>query len=160
MPTNTYTVIQSYTFPSAAATVTLNTLPTTYTNLKLVVVLPSVAATAGRTALRFNGDTASNYHYAQFGSSNTSTTADQSDSVNYCMIGYNNGTHALTITDIPGYRTTNFNKTIYSFIGSPYPEVGNICSTWRNTAAITSIQVYGLGTFPAGTNVTLYGLVG
>jgi len=159
MPTNTYDVIQSYTLPSNAASFTFNTLPITYTHLRLVSVSPAVSSTAGRTAVRFNGDSGSNYHYLQIGSSNTSTTSDTADGVTYCMTGYTNGSNNMQVAEIHGYQSTSFNKSLYSHHGDTYPEVGFMVSTWNNTAVITSIQVFCLGTLAAGTNITLYGIV-
>lgn len=160
MPTNTYDVIQSYTFASAGGSITLNTLPTNYTHLRIVNVRPAVSSSAGRTALRFNGDSGANYHYLQIGSTNTSTTSDTADSVTYALSGYNAGSNGMEMIDIHGYRSTNFNKSIYSHLGDTYPERGWLVSTWNNTAAITTIEVFCLsGTFPAGTNITLYGMV-
>lgn len=159
MATPTYTAIASHTLTSPSASYDFGTLPTTYKHLRLIVTQVQTDGSAGRTFVRFNNDTASNYHYVQFGSSNTSTTSDQSDSVNYAMIGYNNDKNVLNRADIFGYRSS-FGKTVLSLHGDNYPEVGLICSTWRNSAAITSLQVGCLGTFATGTNVTLYGLVG
>jgi hypothetical protein len=160
MPTTTYDVIQSYTFASAASSITLNTLPTTYTHLKLISVSPAVSSTAGRTGLRFNGDSNANYHYLQIGSTNGSTTSDTADGVSYALTGYNAGSNSMQIMDIHGYRSTAFNKSIYAHHGDTYPERGWMVSTWNNTAAITTIEVFCLsGTFPAGTNITLYGIV-
>lgn len=159
MPTNTYDVIQSYTFASAASSVTLNTLPISYTNLRLVHVSPAVSSTPGRVTLRFNGDSDSNYHHLQWGASNTSTTSETSDNMTYAMIGYNSSSNNMQISEIHGYRSTSFNKSVYSHHGDTYPEVGVMLSTWNNTAVITSIQVLCFGTFPAGSNITLYGMV-
>jgi hypothetical protein len=160
MPTNTYDVIQSYTFSSASGSITLNTLPTSYTHLKLICAIPAVGSSAGRTGLRFNGDSAANYHYLQAGSTNTSTSSDTADGVAYALTGYNAGSNGMQVIDIHGYRSTAFNKSIYSHMGDTYPERGWMVSTWNNTAAITTIEVFCLaGTFPAGTNITIYGIV-
>jgi hypothetical protein len=160
MPTNTYNPIFTQTLASPSASIEIGTVPSTYKHLRLILNQRGTDGTAGRTALRFNGDTASNYHYVQWGSTNTSTTSDQSLSVNYAMVGYNADDNMLNRVDIFGYNTTQFNKTIMSVHGDNYPEVGQIASTWRNTNAITSISVICLGVFPTGTNVTLYGLAG
>ena len=160
MPTNTYSAIQTYTFASASGSITLNTLPTSYTHLKLICAVPAVASTSGRTAVRFNGDSGANYHYLQIGSTNTTTTSDTADSVTYALTGYNAGSNGMQVLDIHGYRSTAFNKSLYSHIGDTYPERGWMVSTWNNTAAVTTIEVFCVGgTFPAGTNVSLYGIV-
>jgi len=158
MPTNTYNVIISSTVASPTATISLGTIPSTYKNLRLILAQKGTDGSAGRTALRFNGDSGSNYHYVQWASTNSSTNSDQNDSVTYCMIGYNANNNVLQTVDICGYNSTAFYKSTLAQHGDSYPEVGQVLATWRNTAAITSIDVICLGTFATGTNVTLYGL--
>ena len=60
MPTQTYTPIARQVIASATGTVTLSSIPGTYTDLVLII---SATATTGADdlLLQFNGDTASNY---------------------------------------------------------------------------------------------------
>jgi hypothetical protein len=160
MPTNTYNAIETTTLASTATSFTFATIPQTYQNLVVVTNTTAASGTAGRTALRFNGDSGANYHHAQFGASNTTWGPEQDDSITYAMTGYYNNANSLQVTEVMGYKSTDFNKNVLSRFGDNYPEVGMMASTWRNTAAITSIQVICLGVFPVGTIITLYGLVG
>jgi hypothetical protein len=155
---NTYELIEARTLASATSTITLDTLPTTYENLILKLTTPvSNSNTAGRTILRFNSDTGSNYHYKYLGSSNASVSGGNETNSAYTLIGYYGGANSISIVDILGYRSS-FHKTSVTRYGNNYPEAAIGVNVWRNTTAITSITVSCLGTFPVGTKVALYGL--
>jgi hypothetical protein len=158
MPISTYDLIQATTLTSTNSDIVLNTLPTTYENLILKVTTPtSGGGSAGRTFLRFNSDSGSNYHHKVLGSSGTSVSTGR-ESQTYALIGYYGGANSVSIVDIMGYRSS-FHKSSAIRYGNNYPESAVQVSVWRNTAAITQITVGCLGVFPINTKVSLYGLV-
>jgi|688.fasta_scaffold86347_4 hypothetical protein len=157
MPTPTYDLIQSTTLTSTSSSIVLNTLPTNYENLVLKITTPTTNATAGRTFLRFNSDSGSNYHHKVLGASGTGVNT-ASENQTYALIGYYSGANSVSIVDIMGYRSS-FHKSSAIRYGNNYPESAVQISTWRNTAAITDITVGCLGVYPVNTKVALYGLV-
>jgi hypothetical protein len=154
---NTYELIEARTLSSTASSIVLDTLPTTYENLVLKLTTPTTNATSGRTILRFNSDTGSNYHYKYLGSSGSSVSGGNETNNTYALIGYYGGANSISIVDILGYRSS-FHKSSVTRYGNNYPEAAIGVNVWRNTTAITSITVGCLGTFPVGTKVALYGL--
>lgn len=158
MPTPTYTLIQSTTLTSTTSSIVLDTLPTNYENLVLKVTTPTGGGgTAGRTFLRFNSDSGSNYHHKVLGSSGSSVSHGR-ESQSYALIGYYGSANSVSIVDIMGYRSS-FHKSSAIRYGNSYPESAVQVSVWRNTAAITEITVGCLGVYPVNTKVALYGLV-
>ena len=71
----TYEPIATTTLGSAVNSFTFSSIPNTYTDLVLVVVVPT-AASSGTFGLRFNSDTASNY-------SHTTLSGNGSSAVSY-----------------------------------------------------------------------------
>lgn len=160
----TYEPIASTTLGAAANNITFNSIPSTYTDLKVVLV--GTTASASNPGLQFNSDTTSNYSgifISGLGSSNNSTSTI---SLSYIYLqsqqAMSNTISSGINIDIFSY-TGSTNKTclISTFTdlnGSGAVEVG--IGLWRNTSAITSIRLFPIGgaNFNSGTIATLYGI--
>jgi hypothetical protein len=162
----TYEPIQSQTLSSAVSSVTFSSIPQTYTDLVLV---SNVFAGFSGIGMRFNGDTASNYSYANATGQGTLGQMFRSGSttdIQYC--GWN---YALGSTTIPAITKMNImdytNTSTYQYTLSTASDgnaAGNFdmeffTGTWRNNAAVTSITLYvSAVNFSVGSTFTLYGI--
>lgn len=165
----TFEPISTTTLSSAQSSVTFSSISGSYTDLVVVIngyLNNNDAYTPGFT---FNGDTGSNY--SQTNLTGTGSTAKSSRFTNgvTIVLGSNDlgwsttaGNRNVTILQIMNYaNTTTYKTTICrsnQTLGS-YPATEAEVGLWRNTAAITSINISGRGAdFASTTTFTLYGI--
>lgn len=167
--TATYALIASQTLGSATTTVSLTSIPSTYTDLRLVIVPASSSGTNG-IRMRINGDTASNYSATYLGGNGTSaasardTSATQMQLSWYTGINTTLGVQIYTI-DFLDYANTTTSKTMLLRTTAAGNAVEANVGLWRKTPeAITSlsfnINSFGssTGDFVTGTTFRLYGI--
>ena len=153
-----------------AASVTfsnLNTYSTTYQHLQIRYMMRSSIQT-NITFIRLNGDTGNNYswHWMQAnGSSVGSDSGTNSPYIFHYSTAANNETanyFSAAVTDIlDPFETTKFTttRTMFARPGDPYKEVGIASGLWRNTNALTSIQIYpNASNWVQGSRFSIYGL--
>jgi hypothetical protein len=160
MPT-TYEPIATTTLGSAS-TITFSSIPSTYTDLRIVLVGLVSSGDAG--IMRFNSDTASNYSFTQVrGNGSTGSSSRSSNQTNIYIGEY-------TSTSIPSLTTID----IFSYAGSTFKtalitnnadtngggNIFNFVSLYRSTSAISSITLSCVNytNFAVGTTATLYGI--
>ena len=167
----TYDALGSYTVSgSSTSTITFSSLPTSYTDLVLTGTHQNTTD-AQSILVIYNNDTGTNYpsnsayiyyatnYYIQGDTDGSSANRNQSAS------GYPSYSNwaglEMYITE---YRSAKWKNTLYrntaatnssTYLGS-YISMGG--STWKNTAAITSIKISASGNFTAGTVFSLYGI--
>ena len=160
----TYVPINTQTLGSAAASVTFSSIPQGYTDLVLVVSAKSNTATLDYTRIRFNSDTGSNYSRTYLGGNGSSAYSGRDSNATSYIDGYAeataSGIYSPTIYNIQNYSNTTTYKTILSKGESANSGAGAIVGLWRNTAAITSINISNLNgnSFDTGSTFTLYGI--
>jgi hypothetical protein len=159
--TATYEKIATTTLVSAASSVTFSSLGS-YTDI-VIVSVPSITSGSAGVRIRFNSDTGSNYSQTDIYGDGTIAGSTRDS---------NRTSGKLTNTISP---STNFNFNLlvnvmnYSNATTykTYLARGNIASggteavvgLWRNTAAITDIQLFATtSTFAIGSTFTLYGI--
>lgn len=163
----TYEPISSQTLSSAASSITFSSIPSTWTDLRLIFVGKSTNTGTGSDALimRYNSDTANNYSYTHLRGDGTSVSANT----------YSNQTSLyggeFSLGGSPGPSMTSFD--IFSYSGNTYKSclitnasnrngagwVYNFVGLWRSTSAITSITLSSVNyTMAIGTTATLYGI--
>jgi hypothetical protein len=157
---NTYEAIATNTLGSAAASVTFSSIPSTYTDLVLVVNANTAIDTQIR--LQFNGDTGSNYSATMIGGDGSSAftvRVSNEVSMNAAGVGITSGS---TVFQINNYANTTTYKTSmgrYNLGSSGYGEVGLKIGLWRSTSAVTSIVLFPTsGNFNTGGTFNLYGI--
>lgn len=165
MATNTYVALDKVTVSGTSTTsVTLSSIPATYTDLVLVINAKNDTTT--NTEIRFNGDTASNYSNTILSGNGTSATSAREsnnngisiDNVAYMTTGdfaYSN------IIQIMNYANTTTYKTLLTRANSAANGVDAIVGLWRSTAAITSLTIFtttGTRVFAAGSTFSLYAI--
>ena len=162
MATSTEVAIATTTLGSAASSITFSSIPSTYTDLRVVLVGTTSANTYCK--LQFNSDTAANYSATWIVGDGTSA-ASYNIQDNWINITYGVGLKSATPT------TNMFN--VFSYAGSTYKTtlgenvgdlngsgaVGRFVGLWRSTSAINRIDLsLGTGNFATGTTATLYGI--
>jgi len=159
----TYEPIATTTLSSAASSITLSSIPATYTDLRVVLIcLESATASVFYT---FNSDTAANYsRTGLYGDGSTATSfSNTGSSSNRLFVGSGNSTiPALGTVDIFSYAGSTFKTSLATeasdLNGSGYSS--RIVNLWRSTSAITSITLSpSSGNFNTGTTATLYGIL-
>jgi hypothetical protein len=157
---NTYVAIATETLASAAASVTFSSIPSTYTDLVLVV--NANTATDTQIRLQFNGDTGSNYSATMVsgdGSSPFTVQVSNETSMNAAGVGITSGSSIFHINNYA--NTTTFKTSIgrYNLGSTSYGEIGIKMGLWRSTSAITSIVIFPTsGNFNTGGTFNLYGI--
>ena len=160
MSSNTYVALATQTLGSGVTTFTFNSVPSGYTDL-ILVANAGCTATGQYIALRFNSDSGTNYSDTVLEGSGSSATSNRESNLNRVQMVYQRGTDSNFGTvewHIQNYSNSTTYKTVlgrWNFAGDG---VTAGVSTWRNTAAITSITVLTSGTFTAGSTFTIYGI--
>lgn len=165
---NTYTAIATNTLSSATATVTFSSIPSTYTDLHLVVVAKNNTASYDNMAMQVgNGsvDTSANYSLTYLQGNGTSATSGRFTAQNYMLLTYSATglytTPFMTTIDIQSYANTNVYRTILARNNEPSQGLQAQVALWRNNSqAIDTIKFYIISgsSFAAGSTFTLYGI--
>lgn len=160
---NTYEAISTTTISSSTATITLSSIPATYTDL---VLITTAKASAGADIwIRVNGDSGANYAYAEIDANGTTVSASKAASQSNGLLTDWYGTPTtdnshLCICHLNNYSSTVHFKTMLSRANRAASGVDFVQSKWSSTSAITSLTLRfgGAQTFDAGTVVSLYGI--
>jgi hypothetical protein len=163
---NTYTLISATTLTSSQSTVTIGSIPNTYTDLHLVCSLRSDYTSATNNAYAYfnsNDDGRSIFLYGD-GSSASSLNINYNES-------YTGNINAATSTSntftnyslyIPNYLSSNYKSFSQDSVTennatSAYAWLG--ARLWEHTAAITSITFrLQFSTYAVGSTFYLYGI--
>jgi hypothetical protein len=159
----TYEPIATQTLGTAVTTITFSSIPATYTDLRLVLNVPTTSV-ARSVYVRLNSDTGTNYSgtYLQ-GNGATATSARTTSAA---QIEFGNATSttlpSLFTADIFSYAGSTF-KTLLASAATDRNGTGvtdNRVQLWRSTSAITTILLLlsSTGNFDIGTTATLYGI--
>ena len=169
---DTYKLIASQTLSSAAASITINSLPSTYKDLEIrVSARSSRAFDYDAYFLTLNGDSSTNYSYQSFYSQGSSSGADNSGA-NYTKIlaGYATGASGTANTFSSNQiLITNYAGSLHKAIKISSVEEYNsaaanyittIASRYGSTSAITSLTLTmdGGRNFVAGSSIYIYGI--
>lgn len=161
----TYEPIGTTTLSSAAATITFSSIPATYTDLKLIIV--GTNTTSGNTwGIRFNSDSGNNYSYVRMTGTGSAATTNTENNQSYISVSGNIAVPTSTPfgsqTDIFSYAGSTFKTVLLDYFNDQNGS-GNVerrVSLWRNTAAITNIEVFTFGgNLNTETTATLYGIL-
>jgi len=171
---NTYTLIASSTVGAGgAANIQFTSIPSTYTDLK-VVISSRNADTAEGAFCRFNSDSGTNYEWIQLkgtGSSAVSNKAVTFGSPYTTGVYWRStistqtaSTFANTELYIPNYNDSSAYQSVsvdsVTENNATAAEAALIAGIWKNNAAITSITFVteGGGNFVQYTTAYLYGI--
>jgi hypothetical protein len=164
MPTNTYAALKTTTVGTSTPSVIIDNIPQDYTDIVLVASVQASSSGQGLT-MQFNGDNGSGSLY-----SNTALRGNGSVVVSFRQTS-NTNCLLSNIAEPPttgfGVYTANFqsysNTSIYKeiIVRSNSASFGTetFIDLWRNTNAISSVQVsISSGNIAAGSTFTVYGI--
>lgn len=155
----TYEPIATYTAPSAQASYTFSSIPSTYTDL--VLVFSGSATATSYISLQYNGDTASNYSVTLLrGDGSVATSSRYSTTEIYASISATNTTAINNVIfQIQNYSNTTTFKTNLSRANNAGVSTEAGVGLWRSTAAINAVKVSSpTNNFATGSTFTLYGI--
>lgn len=163
---STYVPIANQVLTSATASVTFSSIPSTYTDLVLVVNVQLTSS--GQSLLyQFNSDTGTNYSLTILKGNGSSATSDRRSSINYQLgAGWDagiptSGSFGTAVINIQNYsNSTTYKTSVARGANAGGGDVTATVNLWRNTNAINTLTVYtGSGNLAAGTTATLYGIL-
>lgn len=160
----TYTLIDKTTLGSNQSSITISSIPSTYTDLQVLVSLRASVDGEG-IYLQFNGSSSGYTHkmLTGSGSSASSQTPGQTDKG---ALGYSTTTTSNTFGNL-GIYVPNYTSSNYKSWSSDGVQEANataaymnmVAGLWSNTAAINSITfLMGTGTIQSGSSFYLYGI--
>lgn len=159
--TGTYTQIQSYTVTgSSQATVTLSSIPATYTDLVLVINGTTTSGTTENFNFKINGDAAGNYSFAAlYGNGTTVSSYRSGANAGNARASDPSTTVFNCIMNFFDYSNTTTYKTIISRGNTPDFRIGAWVSSWRSATAISSLAFnVTAGNIAVGSTFILYGI--
>jgi len=161
--TSTYETISNQTLASAAASVTFSSIPSTYTDL--ILILQSGPGTNGYSVyVQLNSDTGSNYSTTDIWGDGTSAASSRTTSATFIRIlgrgvGAPTNLNNNSITSFMNYSNTTTFKTMLNRSNVPSTGTGATVGLWRNTAAISSLTITSEdGNLQSGSTFALYGI--
>lgn len=161
---STYTPIASQTLTSPTAGVTFSSIPSTYTDLVLVVSAGSSFSSGSPSCeIQFNSDTSTNYSYTQLvGNGSVASTARGSNQTRGAIgnIPTTAGQFGTIVAHIQNYANNTTNKSFLARSSDARNFVIARINLWRSTSAITSIYVFDgtASNFTTGSTFALYGI--
>ena len=166
MATNTYTAIRTTNVTSSVSSVNFDLTGITTGYRDLVLQASIKVTTAPQTlTVRFNNEDGSTGTYSNTilrTNGSALSSARQTNAGQFILSNFgtpSTTTYGLYTAHIIDYANTSKYKTTFVRSNQASAGLDAIVSLWRNTSAITSIQVYiDGGSIVAGSTLTLYGI--
>lgn len=162
----TYEPIATVTASGSSSTIDFTSIPSTYTDLRLIANVRSADSRSGYQSVSFsyNGSTSSLYSGTIVYGSGSSTLSYRQAAIVFeglcSMNGLTSGIFLPNILDIMNYsNTTTFKPTLISMGGAGLGVYKQV-AVYRSTAAISSIKIAEPSAlnWVAGSTATLYGI--
>ena len=159
---STYSTIATTTLASAAASYTFSSIPTTYTDLILVLngsfdTFNNVRFQVGNGSV----DTGSNYSATRLLGDGSAASSDRISNTTGGYIITINTNQVMGLVHFQNYSNTTTYKTMLARGGAPGTSdyVSANVNLWRSTSAINTIKIYpNSGNMNTGMTLTLYGI--
>jgi hypothetical protein len=170
---NSYESIATVTVGSGGqSTISFTGIPSTFKHLQIRAIARGTRSDAADgLTLQFNSDTGSNYSYHYLYGNGSAASAGSWNQTRIPLESImaaatsGSGIFGTMVTDILDYADTNKFKTVRNLGGNDRNGSGDVVfqsGNWRNTNAITSIEIaplYGAG-FAQYSQFALYGIKG
>jgi len=155
---STYTPIATTTLGSSATSYTFSSIPSTYTDL--IIVVNGVNSTGVTTVeLQFNSDTGTNYSVTRLQGNGSTASSLRNSNQSSMSAGIIDTTQSTSIIQIQNYSNATTYKTVLARAADTAYATVAFVGLWRSTAAINAVKVDGGGyNFSAGSTFTLYGI--
>jgi hypothetical protein len=161
MPTNTYVELDKKTTIASVDSVTFTSIPSTYTDLVLVVNGENVSSDQGLACQVGTGtiDTAVNYSTIYMLGSGSTTGSSRITADPHAVVGRMGNANSTSIIQFLNYSNATTKKTILGR-GNNGAYVIQHASMWQGTTAINTIKVFNLTSvnLAAGATFSLYGI--
>jgi hypothetical protein len=156
---NTYTKVATQTMTTATATVTFSSIPSTYTDLVLIVT--GTTNTGRNFHININSDSGSNYSFTQLSGDGTSASSSQLSNETVLRMTALWAAQGSIILNFFNYSNTTTHKTMTSRTSNAVNQAGTSVGLWRNTSAINRLDftLSSSDNFLTGTTFTLYGIL-
>lgn len=151
-----------------ATSITFNSIPQTFTDLKLSISIRGADSALTEPWIRFNGDSGTNYSFTRAYGNGSSATSDRGTSNTVMVIMVSSGTSYTANTFasndiyIPNYTSSNYKSAISDTVtenNATLSFADLYAGLWRSTSAITSITIGPNGTgFAQYSTFSLYGI--
>lgn len=166
---NTYTQIASTTLGSNASSVTFSSIPSTYTDLVLVVSAADTAAGGQQISFRLNSNATAIYSFTTIYGNGTSAASNREVTGagrTYGTINWNTATNttlgtSVAVANFMNYSNSTTYKTVLSRSSNTAFGTELDLALCQLTAAVTSIDLYSANSgrlFLAGSTFNLYGI--
>jgi hypothetical protein len=155
---STYEPIATQTLGSSASSVTFSSIPSTYTDLVLIVMAKNVNGDSD-LAMQFNSNT-SGYSSTFVYGNGSSALSTRNTNLTKMRIGRIDNTNAYpNIINIQNYSNATTYKTALSRSQNSSLVLANV-GLWGNTSAITSVTILDDNSYSlaSGSTFTLYGI--
>ena len=157
----TYEPIATTTLGSAQASYTFSSISSAYTDLVLVTNVKAV--TSSELRIQLNSDTGTNYSFTYLSGNGTSAFSSRGSTASRIPLNsYADASTTFaqtTISQVMNYSNATTYKTVITRASNANNGVDAVVGLWRNTAAITSINVFlATGHLDTGSTLTLCGI--
>lgn len=157
---STYRAISSTTLSSPASVISFSSIPSTYTDL--VLVLDGNLGFSDTIVVQVNGDSASNYSQTLIrqdsGSGGGSVKSSRPTNQMYFTTNVLSAVNRITCTfEFMSYSNTNMFKQFLCSYAAPATTIQMSAGLWRSTSAISSIALSTSG-YASGFTASLYGI--
>jgi hypothetical protein len=163
---NTYTQIFSTTLGTAASSVAFTSIPSTYTDLVLVISARGTTVATSTSIYFTTNITGANYSSTWLVGTGAGATSGRYSSLSQGYLGYISAasnasdSRGTVIANFMNYSNTTTNKTVLSRGNVAEAETDAYVSLIRGTSALSTITVGegGGNNFVAGSTFNLYGI--
>lgn len=163
--TATYEPINTQTLGTAVGDIYFTSIPQTYTDL--VLVISGNSASYFNTAFRLNSDNGNNYSFTELYGTGTTAASNRNSNNQFGRFdnygGMDTTGRNIIVANFMNYSNSTTYKTVINRANNTagtYPATQANVNLWRNTAAITSINILSStgANFSVGSTFTLYGI--
>lgn len=155
----TYEPITTQTLGSNQSTITLSSIPQTYTDL--IIVANGASTSGGSMIAKFNSDGGTNFSTTfMYGDGSSATPGQNSNQTGIFASRNGIGSQGGGVMQVNNYSNTTTWKTLMARQFGQDQIAWFAVGTWRSTAAITTISFTDEsgGSFTTGFTITLYGI--
>jgi hypothetical protein len=155
---STYEPIATQTLGSTASSVTFSSIPSTYTDL-VVVVVGTLTTGADNVCMQFNGSTGSVYSVTNLLGDGSTAASFRASNITNCGRDVLGTTQGVVTYNINNYSNATTYKTVLGRSGPADYGARTSVSMWRDTSAINQIVFFPTAyTFNTGCVFTIYGI--
>lgn len=153
---STYSQIASFTLTGTSSQITFSSIPSTYTDLRLV---GSFQDSGEAAYVRFNTSTGNYSRTLLYGYGSVASTTNGFGMTNIPYGGALNSFNTNCL-DILNYKSTSMYKTVLFDQNEAGSFVANHVCLWESTSAINRIDIYATSanSLKAGSTFSLYGI--